>query len=82
MEILKLRSVGKDYLWGGERLKTEYSKKIDLTPLPETWECSVYPNGMSIVANGTFKGKTLAEVIKAHPEYLGKKVTDGNFLYL
>ena len=25
-----LRPVGKDYLWGGERLKTEYHKQIDL----------------------------------------------------
>ena len=39
-----LRPVGKDYLWGGERLKTEYHKQIDLTPLAETWECSTHPD--------------------------------------
>ena len=27
--------------------------------------------------NGTYKGKTLAEVLKVHPEYLGTKVEDG-----
>ena len=32
MEILKFQPVGKDYLWGGERFKTEFGK-IDLTPL-------------------------------------------------
>lgn len=77
MEIMKLIPTGKDYLWGGTRLREEYSKKIDLTPLAETWECSVHPDGPSYVANGTYKGKTLAEVLKAHPECLGTKVEDG-----
>lgn len=74
MEILRLQPVGKDYLWGGTRLRDEYGKKINLTPLAETWECSVHPDGPSIVANGQYKGKTLAEVLQMHPEYLGTKV--------
>lgn len=73
MEPMLLRPAGKDYLWGGTRLKEEYNKNIDITPLAETWECSTHPEGQSIVANGEFKGKTLAEVIKIHPEYLGTK---------
>lgn len=77
MEILKLQPAGKDYLWGGTRLRDEYGKKIDLTPLAETWECSVHPDGPSIVANGPHKGKTLAEVLRLHPEYLGSKVKNG-----
>lgn len=62
---------GKDYLWGGSRLNDEFAKNIDMTPLAETWECSTHPNGPSYVASGEFEGKTLAEVLKAHPEYLG-----------
>lgn len=77
MEILKLRPVGKDYLWGGTRLREEYGKKIDLTPLAETWECSVHPDGPSIVVNGIYKGGTLADVLAQHPEYLGSKVKSG-----
>ena len=77
MEILKLQPCGKDYLWGGTRLRDEYGKKIDLTPLAETWECSVHPDGPSVIANGEFKGQTLAEVLKRHPEYLGSKVKNG-----
>lgn len=46
MEIMKLIPVGKDYLWGGARLREEFGKKIDLTPLAETWECSVHPDGL------------------------------------
>ena len=77
MELLKLQPCGKDYLWGGTRLRDEYGKKIDLTPLAETWECSVHPDGPSVIANGEFKGQTLAEVLKRHPEYLGSKVKNG-----
>lgn len=77
MEILKLTPTGKDYLWGGTRLREEYEKKIDLTPLAETWECSIHPDGPSYVKNGEFKGMTLAEVLKQHPEYIGTKVKNG-----
>lgn len=77
MEILKLLPAGKDYLWGGTRLRDEYGKKIDLTPLAETWECSVHPDGPSTVENGEFKGRNLAAVLEEHPEYLGSKVQDG-----
>ena len=77
MEIMKLIPTGKDYLWGGTRLREEYGKKIDLTPLAETWECSVHPDGPSYVANGIYKGQTLAEVLTAHSEYLGTKVENG-----
>ena len=77
MEIFKLHPVGKDYLWGGERLKTEFRKSIDLTPLAETWECSVHPDGLSVIVNGSYKGKPLAELLADYPEYLGTKVNDG-----
>lgn len=77
MEILKLIPAGKDYLWGGTRLRDEYGKKIDLTPLAETWECSVHPDGPSHIMNGEFKGQTLADVLKEYPEYLGTKMKNG-----
>lgn len=77
MEIMKLVPSGKDYLWGGTRLRDEYNKNIDLTPLAETWECSVHPDGPSYIANGENKGKTLAEILEKHPEYIGTKVEDG-----
>lgn len=74
MEILKLLPAEKDYLWGGTKLRDKYGKKSPLTPLAETWECSVHPDGLSIVANGKYAGNSLAEVLKRHPEYLGTKI--------
>lgn len=73
MSPILLMPSGKDYLWGGNRLKTEYGKDIELTPLAETWECSVHPNGPSYAVSGEHKGMTLAEIIQMHPEYVGHK---------
>lgn len=72
-EPLLLKPVGKDYLWGGTRLKDDFLKEIDVSPLAETWECSVHPDGQSLVASGIYEGKTLAEVLRLHPEYLGSR---------
>lgn len=78
MEIMKLIPSGKDYLWGGTRLKDEYGKKIDMNPLAESWECSVHPDGPCYVANERYKGKTLKEVLDEYPEYIGTKA-NGEF---
>lgn len=75
---LLLRPTGKDYLWGGRRLNDEFEKKIDLEPLAETWECSTHPAGPCYVVGGEFDGKSLAEVLKEHKDYLGSsKDTNG-----
>jgi len=74
MEPMLLKPEGKDYLWGGNRLNTEYKKQIDIEPLAETWECSVHPDGPSLVVNGEFAGMTLDKVLEAHPEFMGTKV--------
>ncbi|MCI8510946.1 MAG: class I mannose-6-phosphate isomerase [Lachnospiraceae bacterium] len=66
-----LRPAGKDYLWGGNRLQTEFNKEIPLTPLAETWECSTHPDGPSIAASGEYAGMSLNQVLREHPEYLG-----------
>lgn len=68
-----LSPAGKDYLWGGSRLKDDYAKELDMSPLAETWECSTHPDGPSIVASGPNQGKLLSDVIKDHPEYLGTR---------
>ncbi len=67
-----LEPIGKDYLWGGRRLKDDFSKQIEMVPLAETWECSTHPDGVSKISSGKNKGKTLVEVLKEHPEYIGK----------
>lgn len=67
-----LRPACKNYLWGGTNLKTLYGKKSDLVPLAETWECSVHPDGPSIVDSGEYAGWTLAKYLENFPQALGK----------
>lgn len=78
MEPMLLKPAGKDYLWGGNRLKTEFNKDISIYPLAETWECSAHPDGPSVVVNGKFAGQTLISVLSEHPDFLGTK-TDKRF---
>ncbi len=68
---LLLKPIGKDYLWGGRRLKDDFSKNIDLSPLAETWECSTHPDGLSTISGGIYDGLTLKEVLQSHPELAG-----------
>lgn len=73
-----LSPAGKDYLWGGSRLRDDFAKELPLVPLAETWECSTHPDGYSMVASGEFAGHTLAELLKKRPDYLGTHPkTDG-----
>lgn len=72
MEILKLKPVFKDYLWGGENLKKNFNKETNMVPLAESWEISTNPDGETIIVNGDYKGLTLNEYIsKKGKEVLG-----------
>lgn len=75
-----LRPTGKDYLWGGSRLKEEFGKELDLQPLAETWECSTHPDGACFAADGEFQGQSLAQILKAHPGFLGTHPDSGDGL--
>ena len=62
---VKLSPVFKDYLWGGEKLRTEYRKNTDLTPLAESWELSAHRDGESTISGGRYDGYTLTEYVEA-----------------
>lgn len=72
-----LSPAGKDYLWGGTRLKKDFGKNLPQNPLAETWECSTHPDGPSVVASGEYMGQTLTQVLKKHPEFLGTHPDSG-----
>lgn len=75
-----LRPAGKDYLWGGNRLREDFGKDLPQEPLAETWECSTHPDGPSTVAGGEFDGMPLTQVLKEHPEFLGTHPDSGQEL--
>lgn len=65
---LLLRPVTKDYLWGGERLKNEYSFISDSDKIAEAWMLSCHKAGTNVIANGEFAGKRLDEVLSVWNE--------------
>ena len=62
---VKLSPAFKDYLWGGERLKNEFNKNTDMTPLAESWELSAHKDGQSIVTTDDYAGLTLTDYVTA-----------------
>lgn len=73
MAILKLKPSCKDYLWGGNKLRTEFGIDSDKETLAESWELSCHPDGPSYIINGEAAGQTLAEYIDVNgKEVLGK----------
>ncbi len=73
MYPLILKPAFKDYLWGGTKLRTDFNKACDFDKIAESWELSCHKDGNSIVANGEFAGKTLAEFVEENGKgVLGK----------
>ncbi len=72
MYILKLNPVFKDYLWGGTKLRDEYGFESNLDKLAEGWMLSCHKDGENTIVNGELSGKTLTEVMKNNPDFLGE----------
>ena len=71
MKPLKLKPAYKDYIWGGEKLRSIYGKNTDMTPLAESWELSCHKDGLSVIDGGEYDGKTLESYINEHKGCLG-----------
>ena len=65
MSVLKLTAPCKDYIWGGNRLREEYGKKLDSDRIAESWELSCHKDGQSVISGGEFDGRTLSDYISA-----------------
>lgn len=75
---LKFKTIYKDKIWGGNKIKTYLGK--DFSPLPncgETWEISGVKSDVSIVDNGSLKGESLPAILERFKgELAGNKVYD------
>lgn len=49
---VKLYPTFKDYLWGGNKLKTVFGRQSELDILAESWELSAHRDGQSMVRGG------------------------------
>lgn len=62
-------------VWGGRGLKPWKGLPADEEPIGESWEVSVVPSSVSIVANGPLEGTPLTRLVAARPqEMLGEEV--------
>jgi mannose-6-phosphate isomerase len=71
---LVFRPIFKERVWGGRELEKLFNKKLPpVKPIGESWEISDRPGDESVVANGTFAGKTLRWLMENYPaEMLGR----------
>ncbi|MEP2059436.1 MAG: type I phosphomannose isomerase catalytic subunit [Maribacter litoralis] len=77
MHPLKFKPILKERLWGGTKLKEVFGKPIESDITGESWELSTVPGDISVVANGSLKGKSLQELIDSNAEeLLGKSVVE------
>ncbi len=70
-QIIFLQPVFKQTIWGGTRLKEQFSYQTASECIGECWGISAHPNGESIVGNGMYRGMTLSMLWKNHPELFG-----------
>lgn len=75
MNILKLKPIFKDYIWGGTRLKDDFDFQSDLDRIAEAWVVACHPDGECTVDGGKYSEMKLSEVVNKHPEYLGTNCT-------
>lgn len=73
---LKFKTIYKDKIWGGQKIKTYLHKDFgDLPNCGETWEISGVKSDVSVVDNGALQGQSLAALLEEHKEALvGKAV--------
>ncbi|HVW14590.1 MAG TPA: type I phosphomannose isomerase catalytic subunit [Mucilaginibacter sp.] len=73
---LKFKTIYKDKIWGGQKIKTYLHKDFGNLPnCGETWEISGVKSDVSVVADGALKGQSLADILEEYKERLvGKKV--------
>ncbi len=71
---LRFDPILKPRVWGGRRLKSLHKPLPPRDHIGESWELADLPpsvdDGRSTISNGTWKGRTLHEVIFDHPEVI------------
>jgi mannose-6-phosphate isomerase len=71
---IKFNPILKEKIWGGQKLKNLLNKESDSAVVGESWEISDVEGDTSIINNGSFKGKSLKQLLELlRPDLIGKK---------
>lgn len=66
---MKCVPIFKPRIWGGQTLKTVFGKALPAGEgIGESWELADLPNDKTVIANGPFQGRKLAELVREYPE--------------
>jgi mannose-6-phosphate isomerase len=75
MYPLKFENYYVEKVWGGRDLE-KFRYNLPQGQIGESWDVACHKNGMSIVANGELKGKSLQDLINMYgEELLGKRIS-------
>lgn len=66
--IIFLKPIFKEMIWGGNRLKTDFGYEIPSENTGECWAISAHPNGDCIVLSQPYAGRRLSELWQGHRE--------------
>ncbi len=75
-EIIFLKPVFKEMIWGGNRLGKDFGYSIPGDKTGECWAIAAHQNGDCQIENGDFKGLTLSELWNTHRELFGNMEGD------
>ncbi|MFZ7121574.1 MAG: mannose-6-phosphate isomerase, class I [Eubacteriaceae bacterium] len=79
MYPLKFENLYYEKIWGGRDFEI-FRNNLPKGNIGESWDIACHDNGMSVVSNGKFKGKTLRELIKEYgAELLGNQCKNEEF---
>lgn len=75
MDLLFLKPVFKEMIWGGCKLRN-FGYDIPGDDTGECWAISAHPNGDCVVIGGDYDGKSLSELWNEHRELFGNYDSD------
>lgn len=70
-EIIKLKPIFKQMIWGGNRMRREFGYSIPGEHTGECWAVSAHPNGDCEIAEGIYQGMKLSQLFQEHRELFG-----------
>lgn len=76
-ELLFINPVFKQQIWGGNKLGSDWGYDIPGDNTGECWAIAAHPNGDGVIAEGTYKGRTLSDLWENEPELFNNADKDG-----
>lgn len=75
-EVIFLKPVFKEMIWGGNKLKSEFGYDIPGDKTGECWAIAAHDNGDCVVDGGNYDGMRLSNLWNNHRELFGNIVGD------